>query len=34
MGLEVKDVLETTIEQQAKETIEKVIEQVKNRNVG
>lgn len=34
MGLEVKDVLEITIEQQAKETIEKVIEQVKNRNVG
>jgi len=34
MGLEVNDVLGKTIEIQAKETIEKVIEKVKARNIG
>ena len=34
MGFENKDVLGNTIEAQAKETIEKVINQVKARNIG
>ena len=34
MGFENKDVLGNTIEAQAKETIEQVINQVKARNIG
>ena len=34
MGFEIKNVSGNTIEKQAKETIEKVIDQVKARNIG